>query len=93
VLHIPCGVGGAPGGVCWGAHHVLGPHVHAFYAEPTRAPCCLLGLATGRGARSSVKDVGLDGRTVADGLAVARMSGLCFDMTSGWPAFDRVACL
>ena len=43
--------------------------VHVYFAEPTEAPCVTLGLMTGRGAAVSVADVGLSGKTEADGLA------------------------
>jgi len=74
VLHLPCGVGGAPGGAAFGALHSLGARVHCLLAEPVAAPCMLLGLASGKGADISVADIGLDGKTRADGLAVARPS-------------------
>lgn len=73
-LHLPCGVGGAPGGIALGARLALGDGALAFFAEPTQAPAMLLGLATGRHDAVSVKDVGLSGRTIADGLAVSRPS-------------------
>lgn len=73
-LYLPCGVGGAPGGIALGARLALGDAVHIFFAEPTQAPCMLLGLASGRHADIGVADIGLSGRTVADGLAVGRPS-------------------
>ncbi len=73
-LHLPCGVGGAPGGIALGARLALGDAALAFFAEPVQAPAMLLGLATGRHADISVHDIGLTGRTLADGLAVARPS-------------------
>jgi len=76
LLHLPCGVGGAPGGIAWGARLALGDAALAFFAEPTQAPAMLLGLATGRCAGVSAADYGLTGRTVADGLAVSRPSDL-----------------
>lgn len=75
-LHLPCGVGGAPGGIALGARLALGDGALAFFAEPIQAPCQLYGLASGRRAACAVTELGLTGKTLADGLAVVRPSGL-----------------
>lgn len=87
-VHLPCGVGGGPGGVAFGLKQVFGDAVHAFFAEPLQSPCVLLGLATGLHDRIAVGDLGLSNRTVADGLAVGRASGLVCDLMA--PLLDGV---
>jgi D-serine dehydratase len=75
IVYIPCGVGGAPGGVCYGLKRVFGDNVHVFFCEPVLFPSVLIGCASDRYNDSNVADFGISGMSHADGLACASPSG------------------
>jgi len=79
VVYLPCGVGGAPGGVLFGLKALFGAAVVGVFVEPTQSACMLAALATGGEGPVSVYDVGLGNATIADGLAVPRASGMVLE--------------
>lgn len=87
ILYVPCGVGGAPGGICYGFKRLFKDDVHVFFCEPTLFPSVLLGMASDRFNEVNVSDFGLSGMSAADGLACASPSGLvtriCRNLLSG----------
>ena len=79
-IYLPCGVGGAPAGITFGMKQIFVDDAHCFFAEPTEAPCFTLGMASGKRNEICVQEIGLSGKTIADGLAVGRPSGFACSM-------------
>jgi D-serine dehydratase len=73
-LYLPCGVGGAPGGITYGIKAIFGDNAHCYFVEPTHSPCMLLGLITEKFSKLHVREFGIDNITEADGLAVGSPS-------------------
>ncbi len=80
-VYLPCGVGGAPGGIAFGLKTIFKDGVQCYYVEPTHAPCMLLGLITGKKEQLHIKDYGIHNLTEADGLAVGRPSKMVSDLS------------
>ncbi len=89
-VYLPCGVGGAPGGIAWALRQLAGTRVDSVLCEPVEAPCFLLALLDRRGARQTnrapgpcphVQTIGRSARSEADGLAVGAASPLAVDCT------------
>lgn len=79
-LHVflPCGVGGAPGGIAFALREFFKDYVRIYFVEPSEYPCMLYSYI--KGEASSVNEFGLGGETLADGLACAMPSKLVFPM-------------
>lgn len=81
-VYLPCGVGGGPGGITFGLKKIFGENVYCFFGEPTEMPCMSLAFALSE-SNVSVYDIGLGGKTVADGLACSSPSVLAFNVMKG----------
>ena len=76
VVYLPCGVGGAPGGIALGLKRLLGDQVVCVFVEPTASACVFAAMIQGGERAVDVADYGGNNRTIADGLAVGRASEL-----------------
>lgn len=74
-VYLPCGIGGAPGGITYGLWETFSDAVRCVFVEPVAMPAFLLGRLTGRDDAVAVTDIGRGEATLADGLAVGRPSG------------------
>lgn len=75
-VYIPCGVGGAPGGIAYGLKDEFGDHVHVFFVEPEDSSCFAVQMQHLDRPNISIYDVGQKNHTEADGLAVPVASQL-----------------
>lgn len=78
-VYLPCGVGGAPGGVCYGLKQVFGPDVHCFFIEPDQSACFDVQMRHSDQPGISIYQAGQTNSTEADGLAVPVASQLAIE--------------
>lgn len=81
VVYIPCGVGGAAGGIALGLKAIYGDAVHIVIVEPLASACMMAARLNGNRA-VSIYRYGRDNRTIADGLAVPCASQLVLDVAA-----------
>jgi D-serine dehydratase len=74
IVYIPCGVGGAPGGISYGLSEIFGDAVSCVWVQPVASPGIIAAMIGGR--PMPVQAFGLTGLTEADGLAVPCASNL-----------------
>jgi D-serine dehydratase len=91
VLYLPCGIGGAPGGITLGIKSLYGKNAICVFVEPVASACVMVALASGSSQPPSVYEYGMNNRTLADGLAVPRASR--FVMESVGDAVDAVVAV
>lgn len=88
VVYLPCGVGGAPGGITLGLKRIFGEAAICLFVEPVESACMLAAMASGERPAPDVYHYGRTNRTIADGLAVPRASDLVLDAVG--PCIDGV---
>jgi len=81
VVYVPCGVGGAAGGIAIGLKAIFGMSVRVVIVEPLASPCMMAARLNGDQA-VPVYNFGRDNRTIADGLAVPCASQLVLDVAA-----------
>lgn len=83
IVFLPCGVGGAPGGISFGLNLVFGTAVRTVFVQPVDAPCFALRALRPSEPSVSVYDIGLTNKTIADGMAVPCASDLVYHLVGG----------
>ncbi|MGH6616113.1 D-serine ammonia-lyase [Sphingomonas sp.] len=89
IVYIPCGVGGAPGGISYGLSEIFGDAVSCVWVQPVASPGIIAAMIGRRPV--PVQAFGLTGLTEADGMAVPCASNLVLALAHD--RFHAVAAL